>query len=252
MNKFVKDHIKKIVEVIVLLVILLILGKIFFSYNLNMTWDSSEYIGLASFIGTDQMQSNWIGHRGVGFPWLIHLSQSLSDIKVDGFLKLMFSFYVCMILSIYLIYRKLKKEGFLQNKILILAFIGYIGIFIALNPMFFGYYHTALTEFVGITGIAVMSVLSWWWADFTWEKNKLGIIIYPIIFSATTILLYHVKQSFVVLALLPILTASILSVFNNFNYKKKVAVRKNLFYSNKKKAHNTIQKNHARVNNFIF
>ena len=41
MNKFVKDHIKKIVEVIVLLVILLILGKIFFSYNLNMTWDSS-------------------------------------------------------------------------------------------------------------------------------------------------------------------------------------------------------------------
>ncbi|MCX4304045.1 MAG: hypothetical protein K1W33_00490 [Clostridia bacterium] len=223
MNKFVKDHIKKIVEVIVLLVILLILGKIFFSYNLNMTWDSSEYIGLASFIGTDQMQSNWIGHRGVGFPWLIHLSQSLSDIKVDGFLKLMFSFYVCMILSIYLIYRKLKKEGFLQNKILILAFIGYIGIFIALNPMFFGYYHTALTEFVGITGIAVMSVLSWWWADFTWEKNKLGIIIYPIIFSATTILLYHVKQSFVVLALLPILTASILSVFNNFNYKNVIS-----------------------------
>lgn len=223
MNKFVKKHFKEIIEFVILLIILLILSKIFFSYNLNMTWDSSEYIGLASFIGTDQMQSSWIGHRGFGFPWLIHLSQSFDDIKIDGFLKLMLSFYVCMILSMFLIYKKLKKEGFLKNKILTVAFIGYVGIFVALNPMFFGYYHTVLTEFVGITGVALMSTLAWWWADFTWEKNKIGIIIYPIIFSLTTILLYHVKQSFVVLALLPLLTASVLSMFNDFNYKNVVS-----------------------------
>lgn len=223
MNKFVKNHVKEIMELVVLLAILIILSKIFFSYNLNMTWDSSEYIGLASFIGTEKMQSSWIGHRGVGFPWLITLSQSLDKIKIDGLLKLMFTFYVCMILSMYLIYKKLKKEGFLKSKILILAFIGYIGIFIALNPMLFGYYHTALTEFVGITGVALMSALTWWWADFTWEKNKLGLIVCSIIFALTTILLYHVKQSLVVLALLPLLTATVLSMFNNFNYKNVVA-----------------------------
>lgn len=41
----------------------------------------------------------------------------------------------------------------------------------------------------------------------------------PIIFSLTTILLYHVKQSLVVISLVPILVMAFLSIINDFNYK---------------------------------
>lgn len=165
-------QINNIKEILALLVIIAVLAVIFFSYNLNLTWDSTEYIGLASFIGNENMKEDWIAHRGIGFPWLIKLSQSFGKTKIAGLLNLMFVFYCIMICSMYLIYKKLKNLGILKNKLYSLAFIGFVGIFIALNPMIFGYYHTALTEFVGITSVAFICALGWCWMDYEWSKNK--------------------------------------------------------------------------------
>ena len=65
MRKFLAKY-KKEVLIGVIIVFLLIL---FFSYNITTTWDSSEYLGLADYIGTDKMQDKWIGHRGIAFPF---------------------------------------------------------------------------------------------------------------------------------------------------------------------------------------
>lgn len=165
-------QINNIKEILALLVIIAVLAVIFFSYNLNLTWDSTEYIGLASFIENENMKEDWIAHRGIGFPLLIKLSQSLGRTKMSGLLNLMFLFYSVMIFSMYLLYKKLKSLGFIKNILYSVGFIGFVGFFIALNPMIFGYYHTALTEFVGITGMLLVSVLGWYWIEFRWDKNK--------------------------------------------------------------------------------
>ena len=119
----IKEFFKKHLDKIILILIIAILAVIFYSYNLNMTWDSSEYIGLADYIDTEEMQEKWIGHRGIGFPWLIKLSQVDGIKSAHNLLNLMFSFYVVMIFSLYLVYKKLNKDGILKNIILILGFM---------------------------------------------------------------------------------------------------------------------------------
>lgn len=119
----IKEFLKKHLDKIILVIIIALIAIIFYSYNLNMTWDSSEYIGLADYIDTEEMQEKWIGHRGIGFPWLIKLSQVNGVKSSHNLLNLMFAFYVVMIFSLYLVYKKLNKDGILKNIILILGFI---------------------------------------------------------------------------------------------------------------------------------
>ncbi len=53
MNKFFKSN-------FILFLFIIIFGVIFFSYNITLTWDSSEYIGMAKSIGSIHMKENWI------------------------------------------------------------------------------------------------------------------------------------------------------------------------------------------------
>lgn len=211
-----KKFLEKQKNIILITVLIVFLGIIYFSYNITMTWDTSEYLGLADYIGTKEMTENWIGHRGIAFPLLLKLFKPFG-IENKIFMQiLMFIFYVAMIITIYKIYKKLREHEFLKNKITKCIFVIYTMIFIVLNPMIFGYYHTLLTEFVSMTITLLMCYLSWKWIDFNWKENKKSIIIYAIIFSVLTIFLYHIKQSLFPLTLLPILTATLLSVINNF------------------------------------
>lgn len=200
---------------ILLIGIIVFLGIIYFSYNITTTWDSSEYLGLADYIGTEQMTENWIGHRGIAFPLLLKLFKPFGIENKIFMLILMFIFYVAMIVIIYKIYKKLEKYEFFKNKIVKYIFVIYILFSSIINPIIFGYYHTLLTEFVSITITLLICYLSWKWIDFDWEDDKKLIIIYAVIFSLLTIFLYHIKQSLVPLAILPILTALIVSVINN-------------------------------------
>lgn len=211
---------KKIFETnkntILMAVFIVFLGIIYFSYNMTMTWDTSEYLGLADYIGTEEMTENWIGHRGIAFPLLLKLFKPFGIENKIFMLILMFMFYIAMVITIYKIYKKLIEHEFFKSKITRWIFAIYTVIFIVLNPMLFGYYHTLLTEFVSMTITLLMCYLSWKWIDFDWKEHKKSIIIYAIIFSLLTIFLYHIKQSLVPLTLLPILTATLLSVINNF------------------------------------
>lgn len=211
-----KKILEKYKKQILLMFLIVFLGILYFSYNITTTWDTSEYLGLADYIGTKDMAENWIGHRGIGFPLLLKLFKPFGIENKIFMLILMFIFYIGMVIILYKIYEKLKEHEVLNNKISKWIFGIYATIFIVLNPMIFGYYHTLLTEFVSMTITLLMCYLSWKWIDYTWEENKKEIIIYGVLFSIFTIILYHVKQSLIPLSLLPILTASIVSIFNNF------------------------------------
>lgn len=181
---------------------LIILFIIFFSYNLNLTWDSSEYIGMAELIGMPNMKENWISHRGIGLPLLIKLSQIFGKNQIS-LLLVMFVFYFAMIISLYIIYKKLKENCILKNKYYEAVYIIYSIILIILNPVLFGYYHTVLTEFVGITLVFIISLLSWLWINFKFENNKIRndsisysfCIYYSIYLSCKAIFYYYSDYS---------------------------------------------------------
>ena len=218
-----KNYFEKNKNTILMAIFIVLLGIIYFSYNIIMTWDTSEYLGLADYIGTKEMKENWIGHRGIAFPLLLKLFKPFGIENRIFMLILMFIFYVGMVITIYKIYKKLREQELFKGKITKYIFAIYTIIFIVLNPMLFGYYHTLLTEFVSMTITLIMCYLSWKWIDFNWEENKKSIIIYAIIFSLLTIFLYHIKQSLVPLVLLPILTATLVAVINNFKLSNFIA-----------------------------
>ena len=96
----------------VLAIILIILsGILFFSYNITTTWDSSEYLGLADYIGTNEMKTNWIKHRGIAFPLLLKLLKPFGIENKFFILIGMYIFYLWMIFTIYKMYEKLKELG---------------------------------------------------------------------------------------------------------------------------------------------
>lgn len=202
----------------VLAIILIILsGILFFSYNITTTWDSSEYLGLADYIGTNEMKTNWIKHRGIAFPLLLKLLKPFGIENKFFILIGMYIFYLWMIFTIYKMYEKLKELGVFKNRILKFVFVIYTLVFTILNPMIFGYYHTVLTEFVAITISLFTCYLSWLWIENSWAENKKYTCIYTIIFSILTIFLYHIKQSLVPLTLIPIIISAFISIVNKPN-----------------------------------
>ena len=215
MRKFLAKY-KKEVLIGVIIVFLLIL---FFSYNITTTWDSSEYLGLADYIGTDKMQDKWIGHRGIAFPFLLKLFKPFGIENTVFLLILTFIFYISMVITTYIIYKKLKEIGYLKSKVRKIIFIVYSIFLIVLNPIIFGYYHTILTEFVAMTIALVMCYLTWKWIDYDWKENKKQSIIYAIIFAFLTVFMYHIKQSLVPLTIIPVLIVAFISIINNFKLK---------------------------------
>lgn len=215
MKKFLAKYRKQILTG----VIIILLAILFFSYNITTTWDSSEYLGLADYIGTNDMQDKWIGHRGIAFPLLLKLFKPFGIENKVFLLVLTFIFYISMLVTIYLIYKKLKEIGYLKSKVRKIVFIIYSIFFVILNPIIFGYYHTILTEFVAITIALVMCYLTWKWIDYDWKENKKKCIIYAVIFAFLTVFIYHIKQSLVSLALIPVMIAAFISIINNFKLK---------------------------------
>ena len=155
-----KKFLEKNKNTILIAVFIVFLGIIYFSYNMTMTWDTSEYLGLADYIGTEEMTENWIGHRGIAFPLLLKLFKPFGIENKIFMLILMFMFYIAMVITIYKIYKKLREHEFFKSKITRWIFAIYTVIFIVLNPMLFGYYHTLLTEFVSMTITLLMCYLS--------------------------------------------------------------------------------------------
>lgn len=209
-EKYLKRNILLIISVI-------IFGIIFFVHNIVFNWDSSEYMGLAAFIGTPKMFDSWISHRGVLLPLLFKICGVIGFQTKFGFLAMMYIFYLIMIGVIVKIYRTSKKMDFLNNKIYSGIFIFWVILLIILNPIIFAYYHIILAEFFGITLGILSCYLAWKWIDTSHKK------LYVLIFSLFVICAYHIKQIYMLLVILPVLLASLISVIKMFKLK-------NIFY----------------------
>lgn len=196
----------------------IIITIIYFSYNITLGYDSSQYIWLSEMFTENISFSNWAPVRSFVFPLGIHILNILFGKNRWALLIGTYIFYTIMLLTIYNMYKDIIKEQE-KNKWIKLIFIILIVLLVALNPIIFGFYHVILTEFASITIAILTSYLAWKWIDFDFEDKKLKYIVYTIIFMFLMVCSWHLKQTYILTTLVPLLIATLISIIEKFNLK---------------------------------
>ncbi|MBR3152590.1 MAG: hypothetical protein IKF52_03180 [Clostridia bacterium] len=206
---------------IILFISAITLTIIFFTYSIVVTFDSSHYLWLTSVLNKENFHE-WDIIRGIVFPafikvFTIFLGENPNGIKVG-----MYIMYSIMITVSYLIYRDIVDKQNISSKIMkISIFVIYI-LFVAINPIIFGYFHTMLTEFIGITIGVLCCYLAWKWIEIDWN-NKFKYIIYTGIFSILVPIAWQLKQPYVGTALFPLIVATAISIISKFNKRNVIS-----------------------------
>lgn len=137
----------------ILCAVLIIIG-IF--YEITITYDSAHYLWLANLFKSGEWTS-WDVIRNPGFPFQIYLSQLLFGNSINGLRWAMVLFNVLF----YLILSELAIEAMqlkgLRDRYIIRIIVF---LFIALDPIIFGYFHSLLTEFNAAIFVALSSWLA--------------------------------------------------------------------------------------------
>lgn len=193
------------------LALVILLTVIFFTYKVTITYDSSHYLWLSTLVLKNGLYHDWDVARGIIFPLFIKVCDKIFGQSVNGLLVGMYIFYIIMLTGCYLIYKDTIKEekhfGKTTKTILLILFF----IFVVLNPMIFGYYHTLLTEFFAITLAVISCYLAWKWIYINFEERKLKYIVYTIIFAILIAISWQLKQPYVGTVLFPIMIATVIS-----------------------------------------
>lgn len=122
-------------------------------YPIIVTWDSGHYLWLADMFKTGEL-ANWDPIRNAVYPFSLYITNFLFGQSQNAYLVPMIiahcAFYL---LCCEVLFRVIKLEGVRRLWITFTVFV-----FIALDPIVVGYYHTLLTEYVASL-VAVMSCL---------------------------------------------------------------------------------------------
>ena len=188
----------------------------FFTYSVTITHDSAHYLWLTSLLTKSEgIFQYWDIARGPVFPLFIKICNKLFGKNINGLLIGMYVFYVMMLIGCYYIYKDtLKNEKYFGKKMKIFYTIGFV-ILILINPMIFGYYHTLLTEFIGITVAIISCSISWKLIQFDAKENKKKYILETVFLAILSMLMWLLKQPYVGTVIFPLITASIISFIRN-------------------------------------
>ncbi|MBR2743801.1 MAG: hypothetical protein IKE01_00690 [Clostridia bacterium] len=187
----------------------------FFSYPVTITYDSSHYLWLTSLLTHEGSFADWDVARGPIFPLFIKICNSVFGHNSIGLLIGMYMCYLAMIVVCIMIYKDVLGDKKKFKYIFSVLFI----ILIVLNPIVFGYYHTLLTEFIGMTFAVLSCFLSWKWMIINFKENKLKYISITILFSLLATIAWLLKQPYVGTVLFPIIIAAIVSFVRNPKFK---------------------------------
>lgn len=195
---------------------LLLLVILFFSIRLIITPDGAHYLSYVEIFKNHLPASSWDVVRGPIFPFIIFLSDRLFGETGTGILVCTFLFYL---LSIFASYKLLNKicENYKHKKIitnLVLAIL-------ILNPMILGFFHVLLTEFVAITLTILNILVAYRWLNID-LKNKKQTILYALYFILNLTFCFHLKQPYIIISFVPLLTSAIITMIKNHSLKNLV------------------------------
>lgn len=190
-------------------ILLLFLTIVFLSFSIILTYDSVHYLGYVSIFEGNSPASSWDIVRGPVFPVIIHLSDILFGKTSTGVLICSLIFYLSFSIICYIICKDISKK-YKHHRIINATILAYI----ILNPLIFGYFHVLLTEYIAITVTMLNILFSYKWI-FINPGNKKKSIPYLFFFTLTTILCWHLKQPYIVIAIIPLITAVVISIIKN-------------------------------------
>lgn len=184
-----------------------IITWLFYSYQVTFTFDSAHYTYLSRIIET-QNWVEWDPIRGIVFPLIIYLSNTILGANQTA---IMVPMIICLLLLyIISVYFVIQSIDFGYKRILPVIIMSFILIFIIMDPLIQGYFHTLLTEYVAAT----LGIVSCFFAYLliTINQNRLTrrefFIYFYFIFAVP--FAWHLKQPYVGTVLFPFLIAFIL------------------------------------------
>ena len=190
---------------------LLLIGTI---YEITITYDSAHYLWLADLFKSGDWAS-WDVIRNPGFPFQIYLSQLIFGNSINGLRWSMVLFNVLF----YLIISELAIEA-LQLKDLRDRYILRIAVFvfIALDPIVFGYFHSLLTEFDAAILVALSALLAIKLIKEQLFSKKFWLLI--CCFTVLTVMAWFLKQPYVGSVLFPLVISLFIILFTKSTWKK--------------------------------
>lgn len=133
-----------------------LLSIIFFAVMPIITFDSLWYHTYLEIFDGIKPITQWDPSRGVPFPLIIYISTKLFGYTTQGITITMYIFYMITIL---LLYKTLEIIEFTKKMGKFCCWI-FLIFFIYINPIFLGYYHMVLTEFVACTLVVLSTYIS--------------------------------------------------------------------------------------------
>lgn len=193
------------------------LTLIFFSFPLIITFDSAQYHSYIDIFNGTKSWHEWNVLRGIVFPLFIYICRSLFGANQNALLGVMYIFYIVSIGLILKVIMDVLGINSLKHKT-ILAF--FVFVFIALDPLAFGYYHACLTEFFASTVMVLSCYFAYELAvnhDTISIKHKYLIFFYYIIITPVA---WHLKQPYVSVAVFPYIALLILLLIKRLKFKE--------------------------------
>lgn len=194
-------------------IFIIVLVLIDLLYTITLTYDSGHYLSLSEVIRLGAWQ-NWDPIRMIAFPLGIYLSQSIFGFNTTGLLiPMILAHIVLFVVSYSLIVAVFPP----RTRSIRLLVMGFIFLFIALDPTVVGYYHTLLTEHPAAT-VAILACLGAYHlvqaVPFSRRFYVLTLILVLMVPYA-----WHIKQPYVGAALFPLVIACLLILTRTFTKK---------------------------------
>ena len=198
--------------------LLLLLVIFYFSYPMQVFWDSGHYLQYVKILENRVPFQTWDIVRGPSFPVLIHLSNMLFGKTAMGILIFSLIFYLIMLFfSKKILEIASSEEKKTRNILLILFFL-----LVVVNPIIYGYYHSLLTEFVAMTVSIMSCYFAWKLYESVENKQKTKFILSCMYFVIMPPLTWFLKQIYVSTALFPLVGVILLALINFRDWKKKI------------------------------
>ena len=203
----------------IIIMLLIIITILFFSYGVVITYDSSHYLWLTSLLKSSGNFSDWDILRGPVFPLIIRTFNIFFGESSNGVLAGMFIFYLVMLFVCYLIYKETLQGEEYFNKYMKYIYAFVFLFLVVFNPMIIGFYHTLLTEFVAITLGVIGCYVSWKWMQIDFDNNKAKYIIYTGVLLFLIAVAWFLKQPYISTILFPMIIGAIISIVRKPNCK---------------------------------
>ena len=204
-----------------LFLILIVITIIYFSIPLVATWDTAHYHNYLDILYGKRSWDNWDVIRGPVFPVFIAGVHFLFGYSHLGML---FGTYIVTVVVLLIAVYFIRE---LSNNVSIFISYSLLFVFLFLNPIFLGFYHTVLTEFMA-SFLMIFSVLVsyLWFYKNVYDNTKFEFIGLSIILIVLVSVSFHLKQPYVATTIMPLLGSSLLSVLSD---KKTVNIIQRLF-----------------------